>query len=785
MLKNYLKTAWRNLLNNKFYSAINIAGLTIGLAIGILILVWVQDELSFDSFHKQAKNIYRLELFGGTGASRQIWSVDVAPIGPLVKQQLPEVKDEVRISGGYYSLYKYKDKVFGDENDVFADPSFFSVFDFHLIKGNAAKPFTDDNSVVITQKTAEKFFGDQDPIGKVIIADNEENFTVSGVIGNFPKNSSMQYDIIMPMSFHIKNMLATRKMDVNANFSMFNYPTYLLLKPGTNLDKLAKQIRQIHLNHKPDDTDAEYLLLPLTKMHLYNADLTDKGMSTVRIFIAIALLILIIACINYVNLSTARSMLRSKEISMRKIVGAGKAQLFMQFIVETALLFSLAAALAIGLIYILMPVFNHVAGKQMTFNLSDYHIWLLLLSAIAGTLAASSIYPALLLSSFEPLKALKGKISAGVGDALFRKILVITQFAFSVVLIVGTIVITGQLNYIRSKNLGYDKTHVFSFWMRDMGSHYEAVKAELLKQPSILNVTRSNSNIVSIGGISGDNDWDGKAPNQTFIVHPIVIDKDFISFFKMKMAQGTSFTGAVNDTAHYILNEAAIREIGLKDPVGKRFRMGKINGTIIGVVKDFHFASMKEKIAPSVFMYDPNYLRTVYIKTTGKDAPKAIRAAETQFKQYNGEYPFSYAFLDDIFNDLYQGEQREGTLFTYFAGIAIFISCLGLLGLAAYTAQVRTREIGVRKVLGASVSGIVQLLAKDFIKLVLIAIIIATPVAWYFMNKWLQDFAYKISINWSVFMLAGGTAIIIAFMTIGFQAIKAALANPVKSLRSE
>ena len=785
MLKNYLKTAWRNLLNNKFYSAINIAGLTIGLAIGILILVWVQDELSFDSFHKQAKDIYRLELFGGTGASRQIWTVGVAPIGPLVKQQLPDVKDEVRITGGYYSLYKYKDKAFGDENGVFADPSFFSVFDFHIIKGSAARPFADDNSVVITQKTAEKFFGDQDPIGKVIIADNQENFTVSGVINNFPKNSSMQYDIILPMSFHIKTMLANNKLDMNTNFSFFNYQTYLLLKPGTSLKNLAVKIRQIHLNHKPDDTDAEYLLLPLMKMHLYNADLTDKGMSTVRIFIVIALLILIIACINYVNLSTARSMLRSKEISMRKIIGAGKTQLFMQFIVETALLFSLATAFAIGLIYILMPIFNQVAGKQMTFDLSDYHIWLLLLSAIAGTLAASSIYPALLLSSFEPLKALKGKISAGVGDALFRKILVITQFVFSVVLIVGTMVITGQLNYIRSKNLGYDKTHVFSFWMRDIGTHYEAVKAELLKQPGILNVTRSNSNIVRIGGISGDNDWDGKAPNQTFIVHAIVIDKDFISFFKMKMVQGTSFTGAVNDTAHYILNEAAIREIGLKDPVGKRFRMGKINGTIIGVVKDFHFASMKEKIAPSVFLFDPEYLRTVYIKTTGKDAPKAIHAAETQFKQYNGQYPFSYAFLDDIFNDLYQGVQREGTLFTYFAVIAIFISCLGLLGLAAYTAQVRTREIGVRKVLGASVSGIVQLLAKDFIKLVLIAIIIAAPIAWYFMYKWLQDFAYKINISWSVFVLAGGMAILIAFMTISFQAIKAAVANPVKSLRSE
>ncbi len=785
MFKNYLKTAWRNLLNNKFYSAINIAGLTIGLAIGILILVWVQDELSFDSFHKQAKDIYRLELFGGTGASKQIWSVDVAPIGPLAKQQLPDVKDAVRITGGYYSLYQYKEKVFGDENGVFADPSFFSVFDFHLIKGNAAKPFANDNSIVITQKTAEKFFGDQDPIGKVIIADNKENFTVSGVINNFPKNSSMQYDIIMPMSFHVKTMLAERKVEINTNFSFFNYPTYLLLKPGSDLKKLAKQIRQIHLDHKPDDTDAEYLLLPLSKMHLYNADMTDKGMTTVRVFIVIALLILIIACINYVNLSTARSMLRSKEISMRKIVGAGKAQLFMQFIVETALLFSLAAALAIGLIYVLMPVFNQVAGKQMTFDLSDYHIWLLLLSAIAGTLAASSIYPALLLSSFEPLKALKGKISAGVGDALFRKILVITQFAFSVILIVGTMIITGQLNYIRSKNLGYDKAHVFSFWMRDIGTHYEAVKAELLKQPGILNVTRSNSNIVRIGGISGDNDWDGKAPNQTFIVHPIVIDKDFTSFFKMKMAQGSSFTGAVNDTAHYILNETAVKEIGLKDPVGKRFRMGKINGTIIGIVKDFHFASMKEKIAPSVFMYDPEYLRTVYIKTTGKDAPMAIHAAETQFKQYNGQYPFSYAFLDDIFNDLYQGEQREGTLFTYFAAIAIFISCLGLLGLAAYTAQVRTREIGVRKVLGASVNGIVRLLAKDFIKLVLISIVIAAPIAWYFMHKWLQDFAYKISISWWVFVLAGGMAIVIAFITISFQAIKAAVANPVKSLRSE
>jgi len=786
MLKNYIKTAWRNLLKNKFYSLINIAGLTAGLAIGILILLWVQDELSFDSFHKKTPDIYRLELFGGTGASRQIWSVGVAPIGPLAEKQLPEVVNQVRITGNNnFSLYKYQDKTFGDENAAFADPSFFSMFDFPIVQGNAAKPFINNNSVVITKSTAKKYFGNDDPLGKVIVADNKVNFTVSGVINDFPANSSINYTMIMPFSFHMNEMFVDNRVDLNTNFNFFNYQTYLLLKPGTDLKSLAVKIRQIHLAHKADDTDAEYLLLPLAKMHLYNADLTDKGIGTVRIFIAIALLILVIACINYVNLSTARAMLRSKEISMRKIVGAAKSHLFMQFIVETALLFLLATALAIGLIFVLMPAFNQVAGKQLVFSLADYHIWLVILATIAGTLAASSIYPALLLSSFEPLKALKGKISAGIGDVMFRKILVVTQFAFSIMLIVGTIVISGQLNYIRSRDLGYDKTNVFALWMRDMNKHYDAVKAELLKQPGVLDVTRSSSDIVRIGGLSGATDWDGKAPNSTFIVHPISVDKDFISFFKMKLAAGESFTGALTDTARYILNEAAIKEMGLKDPIGKRFKMGDIDGKIIGMVKDFHFASMKEKIAPSVFFYAPKFMNTMYVKTTGRDAPKAIKAAGDQFKQYNGEYPFGYAFLDEIFNNLYKGEQTQGKLFNYFAGIAIFISCLGLLGLAAYTAQVRTREIGVRKVLGASVGRVVALLAQDFIKLVFIAILIATPLAWFAMNKWLQAFAYRINIGWWVFALAGFIAVIIAFATISFQSVKAALMNPVKSLRSE
>ncbi len=785
MIRNYLKTAWRTLIKNKFYSVINIAGLTLGLAIGMLILLWVQDELSFDSFHTKAPNIYRLELFGGTGASRQIWTMGPGAIAPLAKQELPDVKDAVRITGNNnFAIYKYQDKVFGDEQAAFADPSFFSIFDFNIIKGDPARPFTDDNSVVITQKTAEKYFGTADPVGKVITADNKTNFTVSGVIANFPENSSIQYDMIMPMSLHTKYMLAN-KVDLNTDFTFFNYQMYLLLKPGASLKDLKTKIFNIHIKHKPDDTDADYLLLPISKMHLYNADGTNKGIETVRIFIVIAILILVIACINYVNLSTARSMIRSKEISMRKIVGAAKIHLFLQFIIETAVLFLIAAALALGLLYILMPLFNSISGKQMVLNIKDIHIWMVILVTILGTLAASSIYPALLLSSFEPLKALKGKISTGIGDALFRKILVIAQFSFSVMLIIGTIIISNQLRYIRSKDLGYDKTHVFAFRMRDAGPHYQAVRAELLKQPGILNVARANQNIVSIGGLTGQTDWDGKLPGQTFILHPMAIDKDFLSFFKMKMVSGKGFTGAVNDTNHLILNEAAVKEIGLKDPIGKRFTMWKIKGTIVGVVKDFHFASMREKIAPAAFFYYPNMYNTIYVKTTGRDAANAVQAAEGQFKQYNGQFPFEYTFLDDAFNNLYKGEQREGLLFTYFAGIAIFISCLGLLGLATFTAQVRIREIGVRKVLGASIGQITAMLSIDFLKLVLVAIILATPLAWYAMQKWLDDFAYRVSLQWWVFIVAGLLAALIAFATISFQAIKAALMNPVKSLRSE
>jgi putative ABC transport system permease protein len=788
MIKNYFKTAWRNLWRHKLYSLINIKGLTVGLAVGILLLLWVQDEFSYDGFHKNEKNIYKVENMVGTGASRQLWSVTAAPIGVLAKKEIPGVEDAVRISGnGYYQLFKFKDKVFSEQNNFFTDPSLFSVFDFKLIKGNPSDPFPDDNSVVITESMAKKYFGNDDAMGKVIVADDKVNFKVTGVVNDFPKNSTFRADMLFPMSLLGSNMYANNKEGKNLenDFMQFNYNTFLLFKPGFSFDGFAEKLKQIHLKIKPDDTDADYLLLPLSKMHLHRADGSDGGYSTVRMFFIIAILILVIACINYVNLSTARSMLRAKEVSLRKIVGAGRAQLFFQFIIETVVLFLFATVLGLGLVYVLLPLFNEISGKELILNLTDYRIWEIILLTVCGTLIISSIYPALLLSSFEPLKALKGKISARINDATFRKTLVVVQFTFSVVLIAGTIIIKEQMSFMRSKQLGYDKSYVLSCSMRKMGEHYDAVKADLLKQPGIAGVTSASVNIIRYGGHTGNNWWDGKQDGETLMLSPMGIDKDFISFFKMQMKEGDVFTGTIADSTHFILNETAVKAARLEDPIGKRFKLQETMGTIIGVVKDFHFASMRQKIEPAIFYYNRLDHYKLYIKTTGKDAPKAIAALSGQWKKYNADFSFEYNFLDEAYNNLYKSEEKTELLLNIFAAIAIFISCLGLLGLATYTAQVRTREIGVRKVLGANIGGIIRLLAMNFLKLVFIAILIAVPVAWYLTDKWLQDFAYRINISWTVFAIAGVLAMLIAILTISFQSIRAAIANPVKSLRTE
>jgi putative ABC transport system permease protein len=524
-------------------------------------------------------------------------------------------------------------------------------------------------------------------------------------------------------------------------------------------------------------------LQPLADIHLFRPDGSAAGMQTVKIFSIVAILILLIACINYVNLSTARAMLRAREVSVRKIIGAERRHLFMQFVMETVLCFTIAIVLAFCLIYAIMPLYNSISGKQMHFDLLSTDVWLVIGLTIIATLVASSIYPAILLSSFKPISALKGQVS-GMGNATFRKVLVVCQFAFSIGLIIGTLIINKQLNFIRSKDLGYEKEHVFAIQMHGMQDHYEAIKAELLTHNEIKGVTSGNNSVVNSGSTTGDTDWDGKPADQSLMIHPFNIDKDFISMFKLKFAAGEGFTGSKSDTAHYILNETAVKLTGIKNPVGKRFKLHDLNGTIIGVVKDFNFASLKQAIEPSIFVYRPTSWQ-MYVKTTGKDTPYAIKAIQKYWQQYNSNFPFEYNFLDDEYNNLYKSEQQTGTLFNIFACIAVFISCLGLFGLATYTAQVRIKEIGIRKVLGAGVINITTMLSKDFLVLVIIAITIASPIAWYFMNQWLQGYAYRVPLHWWIMVIAGLIAILIALATISFQAIKAALTNPVKSLRSE
>jgi len=522
-----------------------------------------------------------------------------------------------------------------------------------------------------------------------------------------------------------------------------------------------------------------------TQIHLYNPDGTESAMQTIRIFFIVAIFILLIACINYVNLSTARAMLRSKEVSMRKIIGAERIQLFAQFVVEAALFFGIALLLSFGVIELLMPFYNNISGKEMTFNLLDGRVWEVIGLTLMATLVISSIYPALLLSSFKPINALKGKMSLGIGNSAFRKVLVVTQFIFSIGLIIGTLVINSQLKYVRAKELGYDKSYVFAFGMRDMQKNYDAVRAELLSQPGIYAVTSSSDNIVSIGSNTGDTDWDGKTPGSMFMIHPMYIDQYYLDFFKIKFAAGAGFHGYKTDSAHYILNETAVREAGITNPVGKRFKLHNVNGTIIGVVKDFHFASLKQKIEPFIFAYQPGNDWRISIRTTGKDAPRAIAAASRIWKNYNSAFPFDYDFVDKDYDNLYKSDQRSGDLFNSFAIIAIIISCLGLFGLATYTAQVKVKEIGIRKVLGASVANITRMLSKEFLILVGVSLIIASPIAWYAMSKWLENYVYRINVQWWMFALAGFAALIVTFATISFQAIRAALANPVKSLRSE
>jgi putative ABC transport system permease protein len=792
MIRNYLKTASRSLWKNKFYSIINISGLAIGLASGIMLLLWVQNELSYDKFNKQYKHIYNLSSHFSFNGEERTWTGVPGPLAVYAKS-FAQVKSIVRIHNYFDQVLsdKEKKKIFDGNNVAGVDTGFFSMFNFDILEGNRNRLFTNTNSIVVTHTTAVKFFGNEVALGKIIRI-NKEYFTVTGVIKDFPQNSSIRYDAIISMAYlaqeFTKNGGNGKWKTIDEDLGDYFYSTYVQLIEDADPVKVGQMFTDAYKKARNGDSDAVFKLQNIAETHLVGADGNDSALRMVRIFILVVVLLLAIASINYVNLSTARSLIRAKEVSIRKMVGANRKQLFFQFIIETTLLFCFAIFFAIIIIVLLTPLYNNVSGRTLSLELSDINIWKAAGAAILGTLIASSIYPAILLTSFKPLESLKGKITSGLGMVSLRKGFVVFQFAISVVLLVFTIIMSHQLHFIKNKDLGYDKSYVFSVPLpQEVVNHIDALKGEFKNDPAILNASLSDVyDFSNIGSSTSDLEWATKPPKSNMIISQISADKDFIPTMKIKFIEGGNFTGTPADSSNYILNKTAVEKMGLKAPyVGQQISFHGNKGTIIGVVKDFNFQSLREQITPLIFFTFWNNRNILHVRTTGKNANQGIASVEKQYKKYAGDVPFAYNFLDKNFEELYKSDERTGTLFNVFAGIAIFISCLGLFGLATFTAQVKIKEIGIRKVLGASVAGIIQFISKDFLKLVIIAIVISIPISWWIMNKWLQGFAYRVDISWWVFALSAAIAILTAFLTVSFQSFKAARANPVKSLRTE
>ena len=788
MLKNYFKIAWRNIVRQKAYSLLNIAGLSIGMACSILILLWVQSELSYDRFHARADQLFRLTCNAGDFKT----AVSSAGMARGLQAQLPQIKDGVRISKPFSFLFEVGEKKVEEKRVFYADSNFLEVFSFPLLAGNKATALKDPGAILITEETAVKYYGTKDALGKTIRINNKEDFTIAGVLANTPSNSHLQFDVIIPMK-----TMAKWNWDIqNDTWGNFNFYTYLELDEKTAASvsaqqKLTKQIAKVFKDHG-QTIKLDFQLQPLTDIHLHSnlqIDLPGHGnIQYVNIFFVVAIFILVVACINFMNLATARSERRAKEVGLRKVVGANRYQLVFQFLGESLIFSFLSLVIAIGIVFMLLPIFKMLTEKPLTIHLLDGKLLLSLIGIAVLTGLLSGSYPALFLSGFAPVKVLKGKMRVAGGNLLFRNALVVTQFVVAIVLLVGTAVVYKQLDFIKKRNLGFDKSNLLYLPMTgELGGKQQALKASLAQNPLTENFSVISDLPTKLESGTIDVIWDGQTTRNQVVFPSLDVDENFVEVFKSQVLAGRGFEKAFSgDSSSYVINEKAMQIMGMNvgDAVGKNLTFADRKGTIIGVVKDFHFKSLQYAMEPLILRLN-RWGGVMMVRTTAGNNERTIKALEKINQQLNPAFPFTFGFLDKDLDNLYRSEQQMGSIFNLFAGLAIFISCLGLYGLSAFMAEQRTKEIGVRKVLGATVAGVVGLLSQDFLKLILIAIVIASPIAWYSMNKWLEGFAYQTTLEWWVIALAGILATGIALFTISFQSIKAALMNPVKSLRSE
>ncbi|KPK83666.1 MAG: hypothetical protein AMS27_12180 [Bacteroides sp. SM23_62_1] len=781
MCKNYLKIALRHICKHKGSSFINISGLAIGIACCFLIISFIRYELSFDRFHKNTREICRvISEFHSPGGEINYTTTNQAPLAALLKERYPDIVNSARVVNFYFKLGNPGSSF--NENICCVDPSFIEIFTFSFIQGDPVTALTNPESIVLTESLARKHFPDENPMGKTIIAGQRTPFLVSGIIKDIPDNSHLDIDAIIPLAF--ASNLGWYNLD---EWEGFNFRTYIQLQKGVFYKDVGQRVKNVLKDFFPESSTT-IQLQPLTRIHLF-APGGGGLIKYIYIFSALAILILFVACINYMNLYTSRSWGRAREVSMRKVVGAEKRQIIWQFLSESLFLSLVATILAVLLTYVLLPVFRRLTEIEIELTYS-FWTFILILVVFCFTGFLSGSYPAFILSAFKPVKVMKGIFYSGKEGTLFRKIIVIFQFAVSVFLIVSTFFINKQLHLIYNKDLGYDKENIIC--LDDLGgiaSKYSTVKNSLLSNPNVSGVTILDS-FLDAPNSSATSDvisWEGQRTDES-IPWLIVkgVDNDFQKTFGIDMSEGRFFSDEFpsDETEGMVINEAAVRAMNMDSPIGKKFHFWDFDGTVIGVIKDFHFRSLHKQIEPMVMKMGIN-LQRIAIRIKSNNTATTIAFIEGEIKKIVPDYTFDYEFLDQKLSQLYRAEQRMKNITQAISFLAIFISCLGIFGMASFTAERRTKEIGIRKVQGASIPGIFVLLAWDFTKWVIVANIIAWPVAYYFINKWLQNFAYRTDINIWTFILSGLAALCIALSAISYQTIKAALANPVNSLRYE
>ena len=775
MFKNYLKIALRNIKKHKIYSFINIFGLTIGIAACSLILLWVQDELSYDRYHANIDNLYKVVL----NVEGEWWNSSNWALTPILKKDYPEIKKATRYAGRT-RLFKYKE-ISSYESGAFVDKDFFDMFSYYFVKGNPKTAFPTINSVIVTEETATKFFGSEDPMGKGLNLSDGKKLTVTGIIKNVPSNSTFQFNFLAPVELFGEEKLNSWSVESTS---------YLLIKENTVIDGLKEKISGVVMKH---DTRTEQKVIvslqPYNRLHLYRLSGTGPILY-VYIFSVIAILILLIACINFMNLATARARNRAKEIGMRKVVGARKSYIIRQFFSESIILSFIALSFAVVMINLFLPVFNTFSGKQLVLDISgnlSHILGLIGITLLTGVISGS--YPALVLSSFQPANVLKTSMSSGSDKSLFRKIMVVSQFTASIILIISTVVIYKQLYYIRNTNLGFNRNNTVIIPLNEpLKQNYESFKNEIKQNPKIINVTTATNIPTNIGNINPVY-WEGQTSENYKTINWVAVDYDYFDTFEMKIVEGRNFSKEfTTDTQNYIVNEEAKKQMGFKSAVGKMFSIWKNEGQIVGVVKNFHSRSLHNEIVPIVFTIDPNWkwsLSRIFVKIESDNISETLDYLKTTAAKYAPNYPFNYSFLDEHFDRQYRGDRQIGSIFKYFSSIALFISCLGLFGLAAFLIGQRTKEISIRRILGAPISYIILLLSKEFLVLVIIANLIAFPLAKLVIEMLLNRYVFRTDVSVWLFIAVGIFTFVITFLTIGSQTIKAAAANPVEALRYE